>query len=164
MIIKILSTLLIAFLGGVLYRLGGAAKTDNWYSFLQQTKTRDFGVPLLCLVVLWIWNGFDIHHWWAYVLTFGLSFGAMTTYWKKKGENAKWYNWALVGLGISLGFLPFAVSSGEWLGFFLRTIVLTTCSALWSVLIANAVIEEFGRGFLSVVTVALIVIGLKKKK
>jgi hypothetical protein len=162
--LKILFTLLIAAVGAVLYRLGGAAKTGKWYDFLCQTKTRDFGVPLCCLGALWIWDGFVLSSWWGYLLSFGATFGAMTTYWKKKGTDAKWWNWMLVGLGISLGFLPYAVSSSDWLGFLLRSGVLTLTITISSTLIGNAVVEELVRGFLAVVTVALMAIGLKKKK
>lgn len=162
MILKIILTLLLAALAGILYRLGGAAKTDNWYRFLQNTKSRDFGVPLIELIIVWLWAGFYPSYWWAYVLSFGAAFGFMTTYWKKKGSNAKWYNWALTGAGYSLGFLPYALATHDWIGFALRFIILTVFFTVWKTKQGNAVWSEVGAGVLTSLSAVLLVVGFKK--
>lgn len=162
MITKIIITILLAGLAGVLYRLGGAAKTDNWYRFLQNTKSRDFGVPLCELIIVFIWAGFYWQFWWAYFLSFGASFGAMTTYWKKKGTDAKWYNWAMTGAGYSITFLPFALATHDWLGFGIRFLLLTAVFTVWKTKQGNAVWSEVGAGVITALSAVLLVIGAKK--
>ena len=143
---NILLILLSSIAGGVLYRMGGAAGFN--------TKFRDFGCPTIALVTLWL-----LHAWnWWLIPCFGLYFGALTTYWKKKGTDAHWYNWALTGLGYSLAFLPYSIATGHWVGFGIRTVVVTAATTLWSQFISNAVIEEFGRGFIATVTLPLLLI------
>lgn len=160
---KILITSILSVLGAILYRMGGAAKTGKWYDFALNTKARDAGVPACTIAALIVCAGFQLSLWWAYLLSYGLLFGAMTTYWKKKGTDAKWYHWVFVGLGYSLAMLPFAWGDGSWLAFGLRTAALTAGIAVWSQLIGNAVLEELGRGFLTVLTVLLFLRKAKKK-
>lgn len=71
---NILITLMIAgVLSAALYRLGGA----HGYN----TKFRDIGCPLVLLGAVIALFGLRIGSWWAYLLCFGLSWGALTTYW-----------------------------------------------------------------------------------
>ena len=68
----------------ILYRMGGAEGYN--------TKFRDFGVPFVGIALLAYLNPLhaDFKTWIAYFLTFGLYFGSMTTYWKKKGTGPYW--------------------------------------------------------------------------
>ena len=154
MILQIVTTLCAAVLGGVLYRQGGTGKPYN-------TKHRDFGVPAIALILVWT---FAPPLTWqmglATFLTFGLMFGTMTTYFKKKGEPVRWYNWLLVGFFFGLSSLPVSFILGGWLGMGIRTAVLMLTITLWSELISNDWWEEFGRGFLFVVTIPLIFLGV----
>jgi len=118
------------------------------------TKFRDFGVPAIGILLLTILGGWH----WIYILCFGLYFGSMTTYWKKKGTDAKWWNWLLTGLGYSLAFLPFAITSGHWIGFIIRTIIVSIATMVWSDEVGNPVIEECGRGFITTATLPLLLI------
>jgi hypothetical protein len=141
---------------GILYRCGGAGKPYN-------TKYRDLGVPTVATLYL-LTLGLKSSLWgvWgllgAYLVAFGLLFGALTTYWKKKGAPALWWNWLLTGLGYSLAALPIAFVTGHWVGFGIRCFVLTGLTVLWSEIIDNVVVEEFGRGFLIVSTLPLLLI------
>jgi hypothetical protein len=132
---KILFSLVIGILSGVFYRMGGSDRYNkNW---------RDLGLPFLMLtyVVLVNWN------WWI-ILSFFLMFGALTTYWKKKGTDATFLNYWLHGLGISLAVAPYSLVTGHLSHFVARIIVLPLLMAFWSIIEDNAVREEFGRGFL----------------
>lgn len=151
---KYLIILLLTVLCALFYRLGGAAKTGQWYDFILNTKARDFGCAA-CLT-----GGLAIlgYAHWTLVLTFGLMFGSLTTYWKK-GPDARWFNWALVGLGFSLAVLPTVIVHDLWLGFGIRTFVLTSLVALWSEFVGDAVVEELGRGALIILTLPLLIIG-----
>lgn len=147
-----LIVLVASIISGILYRMGGAGKPFN-------TKFRDFGVPTIGIaLLLYIYPHYDWKTLLSYFLTFGLYFGSMTTYWKKKGVEAKWWNWMLTGLGYGLAFLPFAYVSGKWVGFVLRCIICSLTTMIWSEKINNAVVEEFGRGFIATATIPLLLI------
>lgn len=145
MIIKVVATIALSALGGILYRMGGS---DHF-----NTKTRDLGVPAVGIGLLWILGGWN---WWL-ILCFGLYFGSMTTYWKNK-PDAVWWNWLLVGLGFSLAFVPYAIATGHWMGFWLRLVLLPVSIMLWSEKNGNAVWEEFGRGFATTSSIPLLLI------
>jgi hypothetical protein len=151
--IKTLVWILASAIAGLLYRLGGVGKPYD-------TKYRDLGVPLVGILLLWYL--YPLYAGWkeylAYFLTFGLYFGSMTTYWKKKGTDARWYNWLFTGLGYSLAFLPFSFFSGLWLGFVIRTIIVAVATTLWSEKIGNVVWEECGRGVITTITIPLLLI------
>jgi hypothetical protein len=162
---QVLGMLLLTALAGCLYRLGGTQKRGLWYDFLVDTKARDIGVPLCVLAamtLLWMGQATERHQVLAFsfaLLVCGLlHFAAMTTYWKKKGTEALWWNWLLVGFFYSVSMAPFATLSGNWLGFYLRTVFLTMATTLWSVVIGHDVLEEAGRGVLDVATVPLLLI------
>lgn len=144
---KILLIILLSILAGVLYRMGGSGRWN--------TKARDFGVPMCMVAVMAVLGHFH----WILIPCFGLLFASLTTYFKKKGKDAFWWNWALVGLATGLSMLPFAILTGCWLGFGARVLVLTIFVTIWSEANGNAVIEEFGRGALIVGTLPLLLIG-----
>ena len=132
--IKALIILIAAVLNAVLYRMGGA-KGYN-------TKYRDAG----CSLVTTISFGLLIGWHWLLIAHFGLLWGALTTYWKKKGSTGRWYHFCLHGLACGLAAAPVALYSGHWLGFGLRCVVLAVWMGLWSGIIKNDVVEELGRG------------------
>lgn len=135
----------LVFLAGVLYRMGGAAGYN--------TKFRDLGVPCVMIAAMSVLGHFH----WSLFICFGLLFGSLTTYFKKKGANAFWWNWLIVGLAYSLAMLPFtAIVTHNWLGFGLRTVVCTTAVVAWSEFVGNAVIEEWGRGAIIIATLPLL--------
>ncbi len=151
---KLAIWLIASTLGAILYRLGGTSAG---------TKFRDLGVPTIVTVYLLtlglkasLWGLFGLVG--AYFIAFGLLFGALTTYWKKKGTDATFVNYFLHGLGIALSAIPLACISGHYIGFGIRLIALPLAMAFWSVKIGNATIEEFGRGFLITATLPLLLI------
>ncbi len=146
---KILFVIILSLLSGVLYRLGGIGKPFN-------TKFRDCGCPLVALICLWLLKGFNLGFWWAYLLTFGLGWGVMTTYWKKKGTDAKWWNWLLTGAGYGLSALPLCWIGVHWYVLLYRTVVLSIGTMLWSDWQGNVVWEECGRGALITATIPLL--------
>jgi len=135
---------LMSILAGVLYRIGGSdLKIPNI------TKIRDFGVPT-CMIIYMVFNW----SWWL-ILCFGLMFGAQTTYFKEKGTNAMGYNWLFVGLAFSICMLPYAIATQQYMAFIVRSILVTIFTVFWSELNSNAVVEEFGRGFIQIITLVL---------
>lgn len=150
---KLILWLLATISSAILYRLGGCI----------QTKIRDFGVPTIATGYL-LTLGLKPQFWgfWglagAYLLHFGALFGALTTYWKKKGQPARWYNWLLTGFFYGLSALPIAISTGNWIGFIIRLVSLTVFVTLWSELISIDWIEEGGRGAAIIASLSLLTI------
>ena len=150
----ILITLVMSVVAAILYRMGGAGEPYN-------TKCRDIGLPVcVSIVLLFCFHVFlhSFRFYGALAVSFGLLLGAQTTYWKKKGTDAKWYNWAFTGLGYSLAAFPIAWVTGRWIGFAIRSVVLTGWTVLWSQWMNNVVWEEGGRGALEVITLPLLLI------
>lgn len=72
--------------------------------------------------------------------------------------DVNWIGWMFTGLGFSLAFLPYTISTGNWLGFGIRTALVTILTSVWSNNIDDAVLEELGRGFITTVTIPLLLI------
>jgi hypothetical protein len=102
------------------------------------TKFRDLGCPTILIILFSIL--FGLH--WVYLLVFGLSFGALTTYWDFLfGYDNFWFHGFMCALpGILLcWFIPW------WIPI-IRLIICTVGMGLWSKIIGNDVVEECGRG------------------
>lgn len=148
----------LTILAGIFYRLGGMG-FDGWmkFRFLPQwvfdSKARDVGVPLCMMAYM-------ANHWhWVLIFCFGLMWGAQTTYFKKRGTDARWYNWIFVGLAFSMALLPYSIAVGNLPGFLLRSIVVIVSVPLWSVAIGKDWLEECGRGMIQIMTLPLLFIG-----
>jgi len=152
---KILVWFIATCAGAIFYRLGGAEAYN--------TKFRDLGVPLVSTAYL-LTLGLQPHvgGLWglisAYFLHFSLLFSATTSYFKRKGQDARWYNWALTGLAYSLAALPLAWATGNWVGFALRCVVTTVLVTLLSERIGWDVGEECSRGAVTVGTLPLLIL------
>ena len=145
MLIKIL---VLSFLSAIFYRLGGIG--GKWYF---NTKMRDIGCSIITIISLLILG--IIVSFWIYIIVFGLSWLTLSAYW---GLDEKKFGYWAHGLGLSLALLPIAYITGNWLGFTLRTIVLTASITIWSEYTKWDVLEESGRGFLITATIPLLLI------
>ena len=145
-ILQILGTLGLSYLAGELYRLGGK----------YNTKYRDVGCSIIIILTMFILTG--LSHWLSLILCFGLMWGALSTYWKKKDTDATWFNWMFHGLGLSFSMFPFTLITHKWIGFILRTIILTVFITLWSEFIGDVELEERGRGIANNITLPLLLI------
>lgn len=149
---RVLITVGLAIVAGILYRLGGSSNGQRFY--------RPVGLGVLTIATLIIWLG--VHMDWKVLCAMfacgGLNAGLCTTYFKKKNTDATIWSWVLVGLAFSIALLPIAYTDNLWVGFAIRAVALTPAVAMWSQLIGNAVVEEFGRGFLNIITIALMFI------
>lgn len=161
-IIKSASTLILSIFGGILYRMGGAAGYN--------TKFRDFGIPTCMVALMLIFGQYTHPVDFILIICWGAVFGVQTTYWKRKGEDARWYNWLITGFFYSIAMLPLVVAQNwpgvvisglhtHYIGLGLRTFVCTGLTVMWSEWADDAVIEENGRGFIEIVTLPLLFIG-----
>jgi hypothetical protein len=146
--IKILSTLILAILSGILGRMGGAKGYDTLY--------RDVGCSILSIVTFWIWFGFKQEYWWLYLISFGLHWGAFSTY----GDSIFSYdNFWFGGFITGLALLPL-IFVYKMLPFYLiRTLLLTIIWGLlnkflpyYLLLWRRDVAEEFLRYFTIIIT------------
>ncbi len=144
---KILGTLAFSIAAGITYRMGGSGNYPRW--------TREVGIciaMLLEMILLQQWH-------WTLILCAGLLYGFSTTYFKKKGSDAKWWNWLLVGIAFSISMIPLVIAHHLWIGFGIRTVICSGLVLLWSETNGNAVCEEIGRGYIPIFTLPLLLIG-----
>lgn len=145
MIYKIIGIILLAGLAGWSYREGGAASAHARWA-------RQLGVGIAVTLALILLFGFN---WWT-LLCLGTSW-AESTYFKKKGSDAKWFNWVLVGVVFALVPLPFIISSGtHWIGFIIRCGLIIPATAFIGTYVGNVQWSEGLRGALQVVTLPII--------
>lgn len=144
--IKVIILVVLSIISGILYRCGGSGHYPRWI--------RPVGVCSSMVLSMWLLGYLN----WILIPCFGLLFASLTTYFKEKGQDAKWWNWILVGLAISFSMVPFVILTGHWMGLRVRTLILTILIVIWSEANGNATIEEFGRGFFINATLPLLLI------
>jgi hypothetical protein len=149
---KAIGALIASVVAAILYRMGGSG---NW-----PRQARLVGVPLVCVIFLGLF-----HVNWTLLICIPLMIAAISTYWKKKGTDAGFWNYYLHGLGISLAMFPYAIATGKWLGFALRSLSLPFLIALWATYmnrplfgLRSDVVSECGRGALIGATLPLLLL------
>lgn len=137
---------------GCLYYLGG----ETGYN----TKIRDIGCPAIScgLVAYHFWSVLTPVAWFWLVVSFLLSFGSMTTYWKGDKPDVKWYHWLITGAMYSLAMLPFVWYMRLWVQLAIRTVVLALITMVWSEKIEDVFLEAGGRGFWYCITTPILFI------
>lgn len=146
--------IIITVVGGVLYRLGGKKGFD--------TKFRDVGVSLCICLILVIYGHLDnLWQWLSLIPTFGLQWGALTTYryFLKKPADYKWYHYALHGLMVSLAAFPFMLSANCPLMFSIRAVSCAFVVGFWSHFVSWDELEEWGRGIVLTGSTMLLTLG-----
>lgn len=157
----ILGTIIATILSAFLYRLGGLSKEEGKSKFpwlplwIFNTKTRDIGCSVIS--VLWMFLFYcDYFPWWIYLISFGATWGALTTYWDFIfGED----NFFAHGAMIAAALFPFIILNGFWVGFVIRIVTLSLFMGIWCKIFGNADIEEYGRGGAIAATLPLMLIG-----
>ena len=147
---KIIILIIGIILSGIFGRMGGSDKHG--------TLWRDIGVPLCVVICCGVFFGWH----WTLIISFGLLWGSMSTYFKRKGQPVRWWNFLIMGFAFNLALLPYIWAQGLWFGFGLRSLILPLAVMGWCVLIGDAVLEEFGRYALIVITLPLLFLGKKK--
>jgi hypothetical protein len=134
-------TFIAAILSGIFYRMGGSGNYSRLWRVL--------GCPLLFLCAYLTLCGLNWGIWWAYVLTYGLSCGAISAYW---GQDEKPFGYWAHGLGLSLACLPLAIATGYWGAFGIHALLLTSGICFWSEYTSWDILEEVGRGIIYILT------------
>lgn len=144
--IKIIEFIAMIALAAGAYRMGGSSNGKRWM--------REIGVGLaeiIALTILFGWN------WWG-LLIMGTIF-LETTYFKRKGTEATWLNWLLVGLSFALVPLPYIIADGHhWIGFLWRTAFIVPFVCIWRTIIGQVTWEEGMSGGIQVLSLLLLLI------
>ena len=154
MVFKVLLLIIISIVSGVLYRMGGKGG-GKWYF---DSKARDVGCMLLNTLTLFIFglNG----HWWQWLVSMILTVLAYTTYHKwlnplfgHNKDDVHWYGWFMHGFALGFALIIFYQHFKLVL---LRSFVLGLFTMVWSTVISNDNLEEWGRGFLVNITIPIL--------
>ncbi len=142
--------ILACIFSSILYRAGGMSKEDTakptWMpKFMRNSWVRDWICPLVALIVIWGLYGLQLNHWWAYLLFWGLSGGALASYW---GQDEKKYGFAWHGLGCGLAGIPLLWCGVPVWVILTRLLICTIGMSIWSEFIDDDIQEELGRGIL----------------
>ncbi len=157
---KFLLLLLFSCINALLYRAGGMGKEDEnqprWIpKFLRNTKTRDWGCPLIFLLFYYLLT--DKFNLWAYLFTFGLMFGALSTYWDSFPPNKGKDNFFHHGTGIGVATFPLIILGISLWQIVFYAISLGLMMGLWSEFITSDVLEETGRGAFIILLLPIII-------
>ena len=142
------SVIILSILSGILYRIGGTNKGTLW---------RDIGCSLVTLLTCFLFGLYTsfVSSLIVYIITFGLSWSALSAYWEQ--DEKKWGYWAH-GLGLSLALIPIAYITNNWFGFGIRCIILTALITIISEYFTKDWLEEGLRGITIILTIPILLL------
>lgn len=134
-----------SILSAAFYSMGGLGKPfQRWM--------RPAFISIIVGFLTTLWGGWN----WTIILSCGLLYASLTTYFKPDSSNGKWYHWAMCGVAVSLAMIPYVIYSGNWMGFFYRLIITTLLTTLSSEFIGTDYLEEGSRGYVIVGSLPLL--------
>lgn len=146
--------ILLSFLSGCLYRIGGIGGFSN------AKIVRRAGVPVVCYIpALLILFGFS--GWLWYILSAGLLAFTLTTYHdylSPDGQKETWLCWAVTGLCYGLAALPLIWAGIHIYAIIGRSIVLAGATMWVSERSGKVLTEEFWRGAFVILTTPILLI------
>jgi hypothetical protein len=147
MILAILSAALATILCSLAYRFGGCSKEEGKekYPWAPEWLFRSWVRDCFCSLIPTIWALAFLPGapWWCYLLSFGLGWATLSTYWDFLfGSDNYWVH----GLMIGLAFAPVSIATGHWLGLIVRPLSLAVLMGGISAIFGSVDIEELGRG------------------
>ena len=153
--IKLIGLLALSVACAIFYRIGGASQADRekefpWLPF-KPWKSRDVWSNACVIASLYI-VGISAP-WWAVFLSFGLMWGALSTYWDFAFNDVDNHYAHGAGIGIALAPVMFF---DEPLALAVRVIAVAACMGIYSGIVGNATWEELGRGFIMPITLGLV--------
>lgn len=151
----IIYILLLSILSAICYRISGHG------GFKGAKLIRRLGCPLIILITFWLLKGFNIYNYGWYILTYILSYLALSTYndWlAPDGTSENWLCWCATGAFYGLSSFPLVFYGVSWFSIILRSIVLAGLVTLISEKSDNVFVEEFGRGLILILTLPILLI------
>lgn len=150
-------TILLSCVSSILYWISGRKGVDKYVGGLDN-YFRDVGCSLVAF--FWMSMFYPEVAWYIHLISFGLMWGAVSSYWDFTGKD----DYFLHGMGIGLAYLAYAWTSGAWVGFGIRVIVLSALMGglNWFVhryhIPFSAWIEELFRGAIIVLSMPLLIL------
>ena len=140
--------ILLSIISGYLYRAGGIGKPfKSWM--------RDWIIPPVTLIALWLLVGFKSSYWWIYLIIWGLMGGALSTYFDELfGYDNYWFAGFICGLAA----FPLFLAGIHWHLILVRAIVLAVLWGGWCKIFSKDWVEEFFRGFSIIATLPILFI------
>jgi len=152
---KIVIWLVASILSAALYHIAGKG------GFRNAKLLRRLGCSIIALSLYLTLAGFKLGHIWAYMVFVGLNYGALSTYHDylaPDGTSENWVCWLMTGFCYGISAFPICIVSGKWIGFAIRTIILTI-GVMWIRERTRKVeIEELGSGGLYALTLPLLLL------
>lgn len=139
--------ILLTLASAKLYRMGGTGG-----SVWGNTKWRDWGCNTMAIIAVAAQSSWS----WYFIPVWFFLWAALSTYWKKKGTDSKWWNWALTGAGYGLAWYPIYFITYSFFGLLCYTVFVTVFTTVWSLLIDDVEWEERGRGAIVVAATPLL--------
>lgn len=173
LIITSLFIFLLSVIGGVAYRMGGSGRYPRYFRELGQ------GLCFVLVFILLALVPFSLRPILGLILGFGVCW-AESTYYKKSGTDTEWWNWLLVGVTFGVVSLPYCIiTNSHWIGFGIRFFTCSGLTLFWEQyfsqivcdeinsfltilkrpLMGKDITDEFGRGFINIITLPLLLIG-----
>lgn len=147
-------TIFMSCCSAIFYRYGGMSSKEA--GFKVNTKIRDLGVPAISLIWMFIYA--PAFPWYIHFISFGLLFGSLTTYYDSLfGHDNFWFH----GFMIGLAYLPYAISTGDWVSLIIRAVILSVVMGGLNYIVNKlmlpfrAWIEELTRGAVIILTLLL---------
>ena len=156
--INLLVFLLATIASSILYRAGGMSKDDTakptWIpKWMRKSWVRDWLIPMVCILTIWITCHIKINLWW--LLFYGLTGAGLTTYWDWLfKEDNFWFAGFMVGIAT----FPLIFCGLHWYMVLARALVLAVLWGGWCAIFSNDVWEEAGRGSFITLTLPLLLI------
>jgi hypothetical protein len=145
MTLKIILTIALAALAGWAFRWGGSANAHARWA-------RMLGMEISALAGLIVWFG-----WSGWLIPITALAWTESTYFKKRGQDATWWNWLLCGIQYALIPLPLVfLHMITWQGFLTRSIVLVPLITIWRTLMTDVDWSESGAGAFQILTLPLL--------
>lgn len=132
---------MLSFICGVFYRMGGSGNFNRAF--------RIWGCPAFIYGALFLWwLPKELWMWLLLLPAYGLTGGALSTYWSKEGADEKWYNYLLHGFFIALACFPFYWAGISWYSILIRAFIVGGLVSWVSTIMTWDIGEEWSRGFL----------------
>lgn len=155
MVIKIILFILLCLASAMLYRAGGAGKKkkDDGFNFIRRSWVRDWVIPPVAILALWLLKGVHWNYWWSYLLVWPLMGGALSTYWDKIFGYDNMY---AHGAGVGMAALSLLWVMHWWAILIYAAVVSVSMGLISHQIKLHAVKREKGRG--AIIILALLIL------
>lgn len=150
---KILYWIGLSIISGILYHIAGIG------GFRGSKLLRRIGCPACFLALFIALKGLNWGFWWVYLLTFALSYAALSTYCSTiiaPEDDVCGIEWFMVGWLYGFCSLPMIIIGIHWYMILARALFLAITICWLRTRSSKVFVEEFGSGFLYLISTPLL--------